>query len=148
MALNKILVAHDFSEPANRALALAADLAQKLNAKLELVHVHPDLYDGHSTPAAGLPWPDASQEERYMRFLETELVRVIVAVVGPDAVPGIGRHVVRGEPVRRLTALALDLGADVICMGSTGKGAVERVLLGSISQVMVRQSPIPVLTVH
>jgi nucleotide-binding universal stress UspA family protein len=148
MALNRILVAHDFSEPANRALALAADLAQHLNAKLELVHVHPDLYDGHSTPAVGLPWPAPGQEERYMRFLETELVRVISAVIGPDAVPDIGRHVVRGEPARRLQAMALDLGADIICMGSTGKGAVERVLLGSISTVMVRRSPIPVLTVH
>jgi nucleotide-binding universal stress UspA family protein len=148
MALNKILVAHDFSEPANRALALAADLAQAVNAKLELVHVHPDVYDGHSTPAVGLPWPSSGQEERYMRFLDTELVRVITSVVGPDAVTTIGRHVVRGEPVRRLEAMAVDLGADVICIGSTGKGAVERMLLGSVSTVLVRRSPIPVLTVH
>jgi nucleotide-binding universal stress UspA family protein len=40
------------------------------------------------------------------------------------------------------------VNADVICLGSTGKGAVERVLLGSVSQSVVRASPIPVITVH
>jgi nucleotide-binding universal stress UspA family protein len=58
------------------------------------------------------------------------------------------RHVVRGNPVRRIEALAEQLGASCICIGSTGKGAVQRLLLGSVSQSIVRTSRIPVLTVH
>ncbi len=147
MATKKILVAHDFSDPASRALSFAADLAKQLGGSLELVHVHPDVYDGHSDPSLGIPWPTPAQEERYMRFLDTELERSVNAVLGAEAA-GVKRHIVRGDPVKRLEKLAEEIGADVICLGSTGKGAVERVLLGSVSQLLVRTSNVPVLIVH
>ena len=147
MRLTKILVAHDFSEPSNRALGFAADLAAKLRATLEVVHVHPDIYDGHGEPALGTPWPTGEQEERYLRFLDQELERVLRGVLGDDA-DQVARHVVRGEPIKRIEALAQEVGADLLCIGSTGKGAVQRALLGSVSQRILRTSPIPVLTVH
>jgi nucleotide-binding universal stress UspA family protein len=147
MAMKKILVAHDFSDPANRALAFAADLAEPLGATLEVVHVHPDLYDGQSDPSLGLPWPAPDQVERYMRFLDTELDRSVRGVLGDEA-QKVKRHVVRGEPAKRVVALASELGADILCFGSTGKGAVERALLGSVSQRVLRMSEVPVLTVH
>jgi len=147
MQISKVLVAHDFSEPANRALAFAHQLACRVGATLEVVHVHPDVYDGHSDPAVGTPWPTPDQEDRYLRFLEQELESALVKVLGDDGV-GTRRHVVRGEPVKRIEALAKELGADLICLGSTGKGAVQRILLGSVSQTVVRTSRIPVLTVH
>ncbi len=147
MAMKKILVAHDFSEPANRALSFAADLASQLGASIDVVHVHPDLYDGQSDPSLGLPWPAPDQVERYLRFLDTELERAVRGVMGADA-DKVKRHVVRGEPAKRVLALAAEIGADLLVFGSTGKGAVERVLLGSVSQRLVRTSEIPVLTVH
>ncbi len=147
MATKTMLVAHDFSEPANRALLFAADLAKAVGATIHVVHVHPDVYDGHSDPALGLPWPTPAQEERYMRFLETEVERSVTAALGAEG-NNVKRHVVRGEPVKRLAALVQEIGADLICIGSTGKGAVERVLLGSVSQQLLRTSPVPVLTVH
>ncbi|MDB4976903.1 MAG: Universal stress protein [Myxococcaceae bacterium] len=148
MQIKKILVAHDFSEPADRALSFAYDMACRLAATLEVVHVHPDVYDGHSEPALGTPWPSHDQEERYLRFLDEELERVVArALPGPSQVE-LHRHIVRGEPVKRIESLARDLQADLICLGSTGKGAVERLLLGSISQRVVRTSLVPVLTVH
>jgi nucleotide-binding universal stress UspA family protein len=147
MRFTKVLVAHDFSEPANRALAFAAEIASKVGASLEVVHVHPDIYDGHGDPALGTPWPSPDQEERYLRFLDEELARVVSAVIG-QAGSQVVRHVVRGEPIKRIDALRQEIGADLIAVGSTGKGAVERALLGSVSQRIVRSSPVPVLTVH
>jgi nucleotide-binding universal stress UspA family protein len=147
MQLSKILVAHDFSEPANRALGFALGFARRLGATLEVVHVHPDVYDGHSDPALGTPWPTPEQEQRYLRFLDQELARVIGLAIGA-AGDDVARHVVRGNPVKRIEELAAQLGASVICIGSTGKGAVQRLLLGSVSQSIVRSSRIPVLTVH
>lgn len=147
MRFTKVLVAHDFSEPANRALAFAAEIASKVGASLEVVHVHPDIYDGHGDPALGTPWPSPDQEERYLRFLDEELERVVKAVIGQSAAQVV-RHVVRGEPIKRIDALRQEIGADLIAVGSTGKGAVQRALLGSVSQRIVRSSPVPVLTVH
>jgi nucleotide-binding universal stress UspA family protein len=153
MQLSKILVAHDFSEPANRALVYALSFARRLGATVHVVHVHPDIYDGHSDPALGTPWPTPEQEERYLRFLEQELARVVELALSSAGVPGAGaddlhRHVVRGNPVKRIEALADELGASLVCIGSTGKGAVQRLLLGSVSQSIVRTSRVPVLTVH
>lgn len=147
MKLSKILVAHDFSQPADRALLFAANLASRLGAELHVVHVHPDIYDGHSDAALGTPWPKSDQEERYLRFLDQEVERAVASVLGDDAAK-VTRHVVRGDPVKRIEALAGEIGADAVCLGSTGKGAVDRVLLGSVSQRVVRSSAIPVLTVH
>jgi nucleotide-binding universal stress UspA family protein len=147
MKLGKILVAHDFSQPADRALVFAADLASRLGASLEAVHVHPDVYDGHSDPALGTPWPSQEQEERYLRFLDQELLRAVARVL-PGASESVARHVVRGDPVKRIETLAGEIGADLICLGSTGKGAVHRILLGSVSQRIVRTSSVPVLTIH
>ncbi len=147
MTIKSLLVAHDFSAPADRALLLAHNLAQALGAALHVAHVHPDIYDGHSDPALGLPWPTSQQTERYLRFLEGELTRIVTAALG-EAGQKVQTHIVRGEPVKRLSALAAEVGADVICVGSTGKGAVARILLGSVSQHLVRMSRVPVLTVH
>ena len=146
MTTKTMLVAHDFSEPANRALILAADIARALGATVHIVHVHPEIYDGHSDPALGLPWPTPGQEERYLRFLETEVQRSAFAALGEES-KRAKCHVLRGNPVKRLTAFALELNADILCIGSTGKGAIERVLLGSVSQQILRTSPVPVLTV-
>jgi nucleotide-binding universal stress UspA family protein len=148
MALKKILVAHDFSAPADHALAFAARLAGPVGASLDVVHVHPDVYDGHSTPALGLPWPSADQEARYVRFLDGEVQRAVEEVLGAEAARTVCRHIVRGVPAKRLVAACQELGADLLCVGSTGKGAVQRLLLGSVSQVLLRTSPVPVLMVH
>jgi len=147
MKLGKILVAHDFSQPADRALAFATSFASRLGAALDVVHVHPDVYDGHSDSALGTPWPSQEQEQRYLRFLDQELARAVEQVLS-DKSDAVTRHVVRGDPVKRIEALATEIGADMLCLGSTGKGAVHRVLLGSVSQRVVRTSRIPVVTVH
>lgn len=147
MVPKKILVAHDFSEPSDRALAFASDLAKRLGASLEVVHVHPEMYDGYGDPAVGVPWPSSDQGERYLRFLEAETERAVRNVLGDDA-SRVRCHLVRGEPAKRIDALAADIGADMVCLGSTGKGAVERVLLGSVSQRVLRTCKVPVVTVH
>jgi nucleotide-binding universal stress UspA family protein len=41
-----------------------------------------------------------------------------------------------------------EIGADLVIIGSTGKGAVERFMLGSASQTVLRESPVPVLVVR
>jgi nucleotide-binding universal stress UspA family protein len=147
MPFHKILVAYDFSPPADRALLMATQLATTSSAALHLVHIHADLYDGRGDPSLAIPWPTSDQVDRYMRFLETELRRAVLAVA-PETVDSIHYHVVRGEPVKRIEALADEIGADLICLGSTGKGVVKQALLGSVSQKVLSMSKVPVLTTH
>lgn len=147
MTINTILAAFDFSEPSSRALDRAHQLCQATGATLHLVHVHPELYDGRGNPELGLPWPSQGQEERYLRFLEQEITAQLEKRFGAAAA-AVKVHVAHGDPVKRVLERANELGADIVCVGSTGKGAVQRVLLGSISQSILRGSPMPVLVVH
>jgi nucleotide-binding universal stress UspA family protein len=147
MTVQRVLVAFDFSEPAQRALRSAGELARACGAKLDVVHVHPDIYDGRSTPELGLPWPSQGQEERYLRFLEQELKTAVMSTLGADG-ESATLHVVRGDQVKRILALVEQVGADLVCVGATGKGRVQRVLLGSVSESLLRSSAVPVLVVH
>jgi len=146
MTIRKILVAHDFSEAADRALRFAATLAKDVGATVEIGQVYPDIYDGRGDASLTLPAVLPGQSDRYLRFLDDELKRVARTVLGEDGA-SIPCHVTRGDPVKRLEELARELGADVVCVGATGKGAVQRVMLGSVSQLVLRSSPVPVLVV-
>lgn len=146
MAIRKILVAHDFSEAATRALRFAAGLARTSEATLAIVYVRADIYDGRGDPSLSLPGTLPGHAERYMHFLETELQRVADQVLAEPR-PPFTCHVLRGDPVKHIAELAQQLGADLICVGATGKGAVQRVMLGSVSQLLLRTATIPVLLV-
>lgn len=146
MAFQKILAAFDFSASAGHAVQWAHGLASASNAKLEVVHVHPELYDGRGDPELGLPWPSAGQEERYLRFLEQELKTSLLSLLGPAA-NDVGIHIARGDAAKHIVEVAKQIAADVVCVGSTGKGGVQRVLVGSVSESVLRASPLPVLIV-
>jgi len=146
MSFKKILIAHDFSEPADRAARYARDVARQIGAKLEAVYVMPDLYDGRADQIVTLPITAPGEPERYLEFLRMELARALKNALGPDA-EDVLTHALRGDTVRRIEALAAEVGADAICVAATGKGAVARVLMGSTSQLLLRSSVIPVLVV-
>lgn len=146
MSFRKILLAYDFSDASNRALLFAAPLATKLGSELHLVHVHVDVYDGRSDPSAAIPWASQDQDERYVRFLHSEMHNAAASQVHEQA-RSLTYHVLRGDPVKRIEELAEQLGADLLCIAATGKGAVQRALLGSVAQQILRTSRVPVLSV-
>lgn len=146
MAVSKILVAHDFSDAADRALRYASDFARQTGARLAVVYVVPDASAGPAEPSLATGEGSAGQAERYVRFLEQELAKAIALRTARPA-GEVEVHVVRGEPVKRIDQLAEQLRADLVCVGATGKGAVQRALLGSVSQLVLRSSLVPVLIV-
>ena len=55
--------------------------------------------------------------------------------------------IVAGNPHKRIASYAEEHGADLIVMGSAGRGGVRRVLLGSVAERTLRSTDIPVLVV-
>ncbi len=83
-------------------------------------------------------------------FLEQEARSYLDAKVARLADSGVraeGR-VVSGEPSPAIIAAARDLGADLVVMGSHGHREVRHVLLGSVTEYVVRNSVTPVLLVR
>ena len=146
MTIRKILVGHDFSDGASRALRFAAQLARDCNASLAIAYVRPELYDGRGDPLLSLPNALPGQPERYLHFLEDELRRIAMQVLGTNDV-AVTCHVRRGDPVKHLAELASEIEADLICVTATDKGPVECVVLGSVSQLLFRASAIPIILV-
>jgi nucleotide-binding universal stress UspA family protein len=146
MTVRKILVGHDFSDDANRALRYAAQLARVTGASLAIAYVRPEIYDGRGDPSLALPTAQPELADRYFHFLEEELRRIARQVLEADE-PAVSCHVLRGDPVKRMAELADELGADLICVATTDKGPIQRVFLGSVSQLLLRASAVPVLLI-
>jgi nucleotide-binding universal stress UspA family protein len=142
VSFQKVLVAYDFSEPSRRALEFACKVVRASGGHLDVVHIHPELYVGEG-PGLEFPWPKPEQVEHYVRFLKQELHDATPRDLDGQA----ASHVFVGDPKLSLLGRAQELGSDVIVVGATGKGLVDRALLGSVSRSLVHHSQVPVVTV-
>jgi nucleotide-binding universal stress UspA family protein len=142
MAIQRILVAHDFSDTAQRALELALAMAEKLGASLTVVHAY-------EVPTYGLPEGPTMTSEmmaQIERAARTALDGVVDRARRPGArIEGVLRH---GPAWSEIDAAAKDAGADLIVIGTHGRRGLARALLGSVAEKVVRTAPCPVLTVH
>ncbi len=140
----RIVVPSDFSTCAEEAWALAQRLAAALGSELVLVHVlveAPLFEEGPFTMErtrrvyeAARKWAEESIEQW----------------AGPARGKGLKvRALLRtGVPYREIVALATDERADLVLMGTHGRGGIDRALLGSVADRVVRLAPCPVLTVR
>jgi nucleotide-binding universal stress UspA family protein len=141
-----ILVAYDFSGPSNRALEVAHHLRSRLRAAVDVVHVFLDPFSELEHPPKESIWANAKQMDAHLEAMKSQVRAATEDVFGPEA-QAVTVHAVRGRPAVEVMRLAEQVGADLLVVGATGKGGVERALLGSVSTHLIRKSPVPVLTV-
>jgi nucleotide-binding universal stress UspA family protein len=136
-----LLVAFDGSPDAALALEHAVGLAQAFRSRLSLVAVVP--------PPPAFAWQapggvrgahDAMQDA-----LQKDLREAADAV--PDDLP-VTTRLLDGDPAREILRAAREGDHDLIVMGSRGRGRVSAALLGSVSQHVMHESPVPVMIVH
>lgn len=141
MIFKRILVATDFAESAEGALACAVELARTHGAELMLLHVYTDLpaYPEVSTGAV-----EAIYEEQ-RRWVEQALEQ---RARTSRAAGLLARALVRtGPPASTIAQAATDEHADVIVVGTHGRSALDRLIVGSVAERVVRLAPCPVLVV-
>jgi nucleotide-binding universal stress UspA family protein len=140
-AFERILVPIDFSEgPTQTAVAYAKDLAQLYGASVQLLHVvQPSSYPSfYSVP------PELRFEVLQPKCLEA-MDRLMASAPGP-VVPH-ENHVVTGRPWEQIVGFAEASGSDMLVIPSHGMSGIERALLGSTVDRVVRRAHCPVLTV-
>ena len=140
----KILLANDGSEAAQHAARLALNLARVHGASLTVVNVV-DPY-----PFIGIGEVNPMGFEAYMgaaRALAQQAhAHVLDLAKSLNYSPEI--HAVTVEDVsvaEGIVKTAQDTGADVIVIGSHGRNAMSRLVMGSVAHKVLSQSPIPVL---
>jgi len=142
--MERILVPVDGSEGANHAASFAARLARDSGAKVVLMHV----FDAPTVSQLGLRNLGEEDLEKARAGLARgsfESARRAMETYG-----GVSEetHVALGHPAEEAVAHARRIGADVIVMGSRGLSQVQGILLGSVSEKVLRRAPCPVTIVR
>lgn len=144
MEIKNILFTTDFSEGASHALSYAVDMANTYRAKLYLLHVVHDIY---MSPGSHIP--HGSVDTMYTE-LEASAKKALekLCFSAREGCKDIENYVVRGIPHEEILKFASQKGIDLIIIGTHGRKGLDRVLLGSTAERVVRNSPCPVLTVR
>jgi nucleotide-binding universal stress UspA family protein len=139
--IQRIALATDFSEPAQRAVERALELARIYGAvHFVLVHAHyvpPDLAAMLAEQGTSVPVPD----ERTPEQLERLLVQLQDAGFSAEYVTEAG------HPAEVLRRVAVRTNADLVALGTHGRRGLSRLLLGSVAEHVLRATPGNVLTV-
>jgi nucleotide-binding universal stress UspA family protein len=137
-----ILVPHDFGEPADAALEMALSLAPKLDATIVLFHAYEP--PSAAYPLAPFPLMDVVPA---LAKASQSAIDALVERTKPrwERTRGVVRS---GKPWREILDAGKEAGAEMIVMGTAGRRGIERALLGSVAEKVVRTAEIPVITVH
>jgi nucleotide-binding universal stress UspA family protein len=144
MSFRSILVPVDYSDASRRALELALTLDD--TAQVTVIHV----WDRPAYVGEGMiTHTDGSRRslsELIRENAEREMSEFLAQVEVP---PGrrFEHHLVSGDPVVAILAEATKLVYDVLVVGTNGRTGMTKLLLGSVTEKLIRLSPIPVLTV-
>jgi len=150
----KILVAYDGGNMGMKALDKAIALVKDTSAEIYLISVYTDndiqawrLHGSHyPANAKELFQPDSNDisdaESVYVNTFQAEPIEKVSQA-------GIPVHsvIAKGKPHAAIVEYAKKIHADLIVTGTYNRGAVERILLGSVSESILRNAPCPVMVV-
>jgi nucleotide-binding universal stress UspA family protein len=141
--IKTILVATDFSEASDHALEYAVDLARRLDAQVVILHAY-------ELPVYG--FPDGSiiatpeMATRIAHAAELGL-KSVAEKWAKNGVP-ILKLLRVGPPAEQVNAVAEEVGADLVVLGTHGRRGLSRALLGSVTEHVIRTATRPVLAVR
>lgn len=142
--IKRILYATDFSESSGPAADYAGYLARLTGAEIHVLHVVGELADQRKNMVQ--PESFAILEKEVEIHAVQEMESFCREKFGSDV--RYESEVVLGSPFQRILAIARELPADLIVMGTHGRTGLEHVIVGSTAERVVRRSPVPVLTVR
>ncbi|MFZ3384792.1 MAG: universal stress protein [Candidatus Methanoperedens sp.] len=138
----KILIATDGSEYTKNAVDYGIDLAKNTGAKLFTIYVV------DTAAFASIPM-DAAWESMYglLKQEGDEAIKYVAQRAGTEGLEVEG-NLIEGHPADEIIKYSEKNSISVIIMGTLGKSGLDRFLLGSVAEKVVRNSKIPVLVVH
>lgn len=136
MQAKKVVLPTDFSNTSKAALSLAESIVRDQGGKLYIVHVEepPAAYGGgdlfYGIPSATLE----------------DVKRLLLEVKPSDPAIAYEHHLVHGAPAEAIVTFAESVDADMIVIGTHGRTGVNRMLIGSVAEAVVRRANCPVLS--
>lgn len=140
---NTILFPTDFSDPAKKALDFLLPFAEKLDARIILMHAYTI-----PTPIAEAPfyaWEDEFKRKEAQVIQQLELLKKTILVDHPNL--SLESIATMGFPVPSILIIAEDHNVNWIVMGTKGASGLKKVLLGSVAAQVIGRSKVPVLAI-
>jgi nucleotide-binding universal stress UspA family protein len=144
---DRILVPTDGSEGVERAIEHAVDVATIHEAALHGIYVvNSDAYAGLAIESSWQGIGDLLEEDAETAVARVQEIAADRSTYADPAVP-VRTAVVEGSPGREIVRYAEAEECDLIVMGTHGRGGLDRLLLGSVAESVIRASSVPVTTV-
>lgn len=133
--IKRILVTTDFSDCSKEAYTEAIQLARQLKGTVLLTHV--------IEPIGSVPIEP-------LAYLDLKVGQALDQMAHPAREEGITveTHLFKGNPAAEIIKAAEDLQCDLIVMGTHGRTGVPRLLMGSVTERVLRASPVPIVAVR
>ncbi|QVL49187.1 MAG: universal stress protein [Thiocapsa sp.] len=141
--IKTLLFATDFSKGSARACELARSLANTCGASLTLLHVINEFSDRNARKLSAEVYERLAAEIEKHAVEDMETFRERYFKDMP-----VNTEIAVGKSHEEIIRQAKKIGADLILMGTQGRAGIEKMLMGSTAEKVVRSSPIPVLTVR
>jgi nucleotide-binding universal stress UspA family protein len=137
--IRHIIVPVDFHRHTDDLADFATGIAKKLDAKITFVHVVGNAeYHADMSPAAG-----KVVTEELCRYAEKKMSQLLEA--NKSACPGCSGTVMTGEAADSIVEFARENEADLIIMGTHGAQGIEKILLGSVAERVLKRAHCPTL---
>jgi nucleotide-binding universal stress UspA family protein len=145
--IRKILVPVDYSEQSARALEYAAYLAAQLGATVDVVHV----WDRPTYVSEGVMVSRPGQGPQSLVDMirenaEQEMAEFLDGIQLPEGVT-LTHHLISGEPASAGLKAIGQGEHDLVVVGTHGRTGVRHMLLGSVTEKLIRMAAVPVVTV-
>ena len=142
--VKKILVAVDFSPASEQAVRTALQLGEKFESKLLLLHV---IHDPANAPGF---YAAKKAGKKVLRNMEAAAAEMMVEFVAKHVKDweAFETRILPGLPADELLRAARNYKADLIIMGTRGHGALRRLMVGSVTDKVIRSCTRPVLVVQ
>lgn len=144
---SSIVIAYDFSAPAKHAAEVARAIHGVSHGSLHLVHSYLDVWGEYTDRGAVVGEAAEKRREALHLGLEGMLKDDAKELFSIDA-QAIQTHLVTGDPATGILKVADEVGATLVCAGTTGKSGIERLLIGSVARRLLHDSEIPLLLTH
>jgi len=141
-AVEEIVVPIDFAENTGKLVAYACYMAEKLAATLHFVHAVAT-YPGDVM--IGAPFAEEYHDKVY--FAAQERMANLIHDT-KERCPNCTGQVINGEPVEKIVELAEAVDADLIIISTHGAKGLEKILLGSVAERVLKRAHCPVLIMN
>jgi len=138
--IRRILCPTDFSEESKKALKFANDLKDIFSAEMAVIHVLPN-------HIIKIKIEKVRDRDRVLQELNDEARDNLNNLLSNYDIEKSG-VIEEGEPAKRIISFSKEKDIDLIVMGARGLGLIKGMIIGSVTDAVLKSSPCPVLVIH